>query len=179
VNNESNRPQSAADARAEVEARRHSDRDALNSAFIDRYGDTHPGRSMITADAVATGIFTVAACGAALAPDQLAGVYFAVSCLWFLAGSVLFVVAMMRAAERSRTEAIGIGGLFFMAGSAPMWARRALLGLLGAQVVVALTAAAIRPFTPLAFGTLAPVLGLGFCGWWTARYGVFGARGSH
>jgi len=42
--------------------------------------------------------------------------------------------------------------------------------------VVVVAAAAVRPFTPLAFGTLAPLLGLGFCGWWSARFGIFPAR---
>ena len=44
------------------------------------------------------------------------------------------------------------------------------------QVVVALVAAAVHPFTPLAFGTLVPMVGLGFSGLWAVRHGLFPAR---
>jgi hypothetical protein len=44
------------------------------------------------------------------------------------------------------------------------------------QVVVAVVAAALRPFTELAFGTLAPTLGLALCGWWAVRHGLFEER---
>jgi hypothetical protein len=71
---------------------------------------------------------------------------------------------------------MGIGGLFFLAGSAPRRVQWHLLGSLGVQVVVAVAGAAAHPFTPLAFGTLAPVLALGFCGLWGVRYGRFPDR---
>jgi len=83
--------------------------------------------------------------------------------------------------ERQRPQAqvrgrVGHRAQHFLAGAAPAWPRRPLLGLLAVQVVVVVAAAAVRPFTPLAFGTLAPLLGLGFCGWWSARFGIFPAR---
>ena len=34
----------------------------------------------------------------------------------------------------------------------------------------------IRPFTPLAFGILVPMLGLGLIALWGARHGTFPAR---
>ena len=154
----------------------HGEADLLPGLFADRYGDSRPGRSTVLLDRVATGLLALSALLAAVAPETFVGVYFGYSILCFLAGSVLFFLAMLRAAHRSRTDAIGIGGLFFMAGTAPTWARRQLLGLLGAQVVISVVAASVRPFTPLAFGTLAPLLGLGVCGWWTARFGIFGPR---
>jgi hypothetical protein len=73
---------------------------------------------------------------------------------------------------------MGIGGLFFLAGSAPPAVQRSLLGSLGTQVVVSTVGAAVRPFTPLAFGTLAPMLGLALCGLWAVRHGLFPARAS-
>jgi hypothetical protein len=46
--------------------------------------------------------------------------------------------------------------------------------------VVGITAAAatfnVKPFTPLAFGALVPMFGLGLAGLWAAKYGSFGAR---
>lgn len=169
-------PRSAADARAEVEAQKDERRAALEAAFTARYGDDRPGRRTVVADLVGTVLLAVTGLLAAVWPSTFVGVYFGYSILCFLAGSVLFFLAMVRAAQRSRTDAIGIGGLFFLAGSAPDWARRQLLGLLAAQVVLAVAAATVRPFTPLAFGTLAPMLGLGMCGWWSARFGIFGPR---
>jgi hypothetical protein len=67
-------------------------------------------------------------------------------------------------------------GLFLLTGSAPPAVRRALLTCLGIQTVVAFATAAVRPFTPLAFGVLVPTLGLGACGLWAARHGTFPDR---
>ncbi|MFM7070129.1 MAG: hypothetical protein ACKOYM_11810 [Actinomycetes bacterium] len=169
---------SAAQARADVEARRAQDRAALDAAFADRFGDGRPGRSLVVLDAASTALVTATALLAVLQPRPFELVYLTASLVAFVGGMLLFLLAMIRAAQRSRTDAIGIGGLFFLAGSAPKWARQQLLGLLAAQVVVTITAAAVRPFTVLAFGTLVPLLGLGFCGWWSARFGVFGPRDS-
>jgi len=44
------------------------------------------------------------------------------------------------------------------------------------EVVAAIVSASIRPFTPMAFGFLVPVYGLGLCGLWGARYGTFAPR---
>jgi hypothetical protein len=43
-------------------------------------------------------------------------------------------------------------------------------------VVVAVATAAVRPFTPLAFGILVPLYGLGLAGVWAAAFGTFGPR---
>jgi hypothetical protein len=43
-------------------------------------------------------------------------------------------------------------------------------------VVVAFAAAALRPFTSLAFGILVPMWGLALAGVWGARHGTFGPR---
>ena len=80
---------------------------------------------------------------------------------------------LVLAAARSRDDAMGIGGLFFLAGSAPRAVQRHLMGSLAVQLVVAVVAAALDPFTPLAFGTLVPVLPLGLAGLWSVRHGMF------
>ena len=103
-------------------------------------------------------------------------VFFAVSVVLFLAGCALFMVDLVLAAARSREAIMGIGGLFFMAGSAPRQVQRQLLGSLAVQVLVAVVAAALDPFTPLAFGTLVPTIGLAFCGLWSVRHGLFPER---
>ena len=42
--------------------------------------------------------------------------------------------------------------------------------------IIAVVAAATRPFTSVAFAVLAPLWGLGLAGLWAARYGTFPAR---
>jgi hypothetical protein len=78
---------------------------------------------------------------------------------------------------RSREEVLSVVGIYFLTdGSAPAPVRRRLLLLLVAQSVVAVAAASIRPFTAVAFGVLAPMLGLGLMGLWGARFGTFPER---
>ena len=97
-------------------------------------------------------------------------VLFAVGCAAFLAG-------YFRAVQRSRSEEISVTGLFLLVGPAVPGPVKVRLGLLLAvQVVVALVTAGIRTFTPLAFGVLVPVFGLGLNGLWAARHGQFPPR---
>lgn len=96
----------------------------------------------------------------------------------FATGIVIFFWAYAVAVSRSRTDAIGIGGLFFLAGegTAPTSVKRSLLSSLGVQVAVGLATAIARPFTSLAFGVLAPLFGLALTGLWGAKKGTFGPR---
>jgi hypothetical protein len=95
---------------------------------------------------------------------------FAIGCAAFLAGYA-------RAIQRSRTEEISVTGLYLLAGPAVPGPVKLRLGLLLAvQVVVALVTAGVRTFTPLAFGVLVPVFGLGLNGLWAARHGWFPPR---
>lgn len=102
----------------------------------------------------------------------------AVALALFAAGIAIFFWAYAIAVNRSRTDAIGIGGLFFLAGSetAPPPVKRALLASLAVQTVVGLATAGARPFTSLAFGVLVPLYGLALTGLWGARNGTFGPR---
>jgi len=94
----------------------------------------------------------------------------------FALGCVAFLVAIWAGAQRSRTHLMGIGGWFLLVGSAPTRVRLLLLGSVVAQVVIGIVAAAVRPFSPLAFATLCWVWGLGLAGWWGARHGDFPER---
>lgn len=102
----------------------------------------------------------------------------ALSLALFAAGLGIFVWAYAIAVARSRTDAMGIGGLFFLAGrhTAPARVKFALLSSLAAQVVVGLATAGARPFTSLAFGVLVPTYGLALTGLWGARKGRFAPR---
>ena len=91
----------------------------------------------------------------------------------FFAGIVTMLWAFFIAVNRSRVDAIGVGGLYFGAGSTPKAVRWHLLGATTMQLVAGIVTASIRPFTPLAFGTLVWIFGIGMMGLWTARYGEF------
>jgi hypothetical protein len=94
----------------------------------------------------------------------------------FAVGSLAYLAGYAQAVQRSRTRVIAMAGLVFLSDCAPPDVRRQLLGATGVQVVTALVTASIRPFTPLAFGVLAPVFGLGLQCLWAARHGEFPAR---
>ena len=131
------------------------------------------GRPLVRATLGATAVFTVSAVSAAIAPSTLGTPVAVLDLLLFVVGLAAFAAALVRAAARSRHDELSVSGLFLLTGSAPVAVRRALLGALAVQTVVAVATAAARPFTPLAFGVLVPTLGLGACGLWAARHGTF------
>ena len=176
-------PKTAAEARAEVEARRAEDRARREAVFADRYGDLVPGRAVIVASWVSTVVLGLVTVAAVVDPDGFDGSFLAVAFSYFVIGSLGFGVDVVLAARRSRESAMGIGGIFFPAGSAPRSVQWQLIGSPGVQVVVVLATAGIgfarlqgREVNSLAFGVLAPVLALGFCGLWGVRHGLFPDR---
>jgi hypothetical protein len=138
---------------------------------------TH-GRRIIVSSWIGTVLFAVVTIVATLILGPIRYVAVAVDLAMFAVGTVVFFWAYAVAVGRSREVDIGIGGLFFLAGSdtAPAPVRRHLLGSFGVQVVVAVTTASVRPFTTLAFGILVPLHGLAHTGLWAARHGRFGPR---
>ena len=121
-------------------------------------------------------MFALTAIPAAIAPDTFAGVALIVSLVLFLLGTLAFLWAYGVAVGRSRTDLMGIGGLFFLAGSAPRSVQQPLIGSLIVEVVVAGVTASTRVYTPLAFGVLVPMYGLGLMGLWGAKFGTFPPR---
>ena len=133
------------------------------------------GRRIVVASWVGTALFAVSAVAAAAVPSVFEALSVAVALVLFALGCGAFLWAYGIAISRSRFEVVSIGGVFLLTG-APVPVRLNLLGSLGAQVVVALVTASVRPFTGLAFGVLVPMLGLGPAGLWGARYGSFPDR---
>ena len=141
-------------------------------------------RPWLTSDRTVRGVWaaTVLFClttvlAAALPAGPMRPVAVVVSLACFVVGSALYLAGYARAVQRSRTEEISMAALTFLAGeTAPGRVRRLLLGATALQVVVAVAAASARPFTSLAFGILAPVLGLGAQAFWASRVGVFPRR---
>ncbi len=174
------RAPSAAEARAEVEARRSEVRAERAAAFVAAYGEHPPGRWVLVGSWALTAGFVVATLVAAAGAGTTAGWYVSTSLVLFASGCLLFALDIVLAAARSRDVAIGIGGLFFLAGSAPPGVRGHLLGALGVQVVTSIAAAGVglariddRELNVLAFGILVPVIGLAVCGYWAVRWGLF------
>lgn len=137
-----------------------------------------PGHRLIQASWAGTVAFAVVCALGVVLIDTFAPVVVGLSAVMFAAGCVLFFVAYAKAVSRSRVELIGIGGLYFLAGTAPPEVRRHLLGSFAAQCVVVVVVIAVRPFTSLVLGALAPMYGLGCAGAWGARYGLFPPRES-
>jgi len=134
------------------------------------------GSAIITASWIGTGVFVVSAFIATLSPDGFGAVAAIVSLVLFAVGCAVFFWAYFIAVQRSRTDLIGIGGLYFLQDSAPKAVRFRLLASLAVEVLVALVTSSIRLYSPLAFGFLVPVFGLGMCGLWGARFGAFEPR---
>jgi hypothetical protein len=135
-----------------------------------------PGPRIFAVAFTGTAVFVVTAIAAAIAPGVFGGVATAVALVLFALGMLVFFAAYARAVSRSRFDTLGIGGLYFLVGSAPRAVQVRLLGALAVQVVVAIITASVRPFSSLAFGILVPMFGVACCGLWGAYHGTFPAR---
>ncbi len=146
-----------------------------------------PGsRRVIVASWIGTGLLAITAVPAAIDPDRFAVAAVLVALGLFAAGVIVFGWAYLVAISRSRRDLIGMGGLFFLAGSAPRPVQRQLIGSFIAQIVVGVATASVwfiaadrfakATVNPLAFGLMAPMYGLGLMGLWAAQYGTFPPR---
>jgi hypothetical protein len=134
------------------------------------------GEAIINGSWAGTGLYVALAIAGTIFPDAFATPTAVVSGALFVVGCVAFFWAYAVAVSRSRTDLIGIGGLYFLAGTAPKVVRYRLRLSLALEIVAALVSSSIRPFTPMAFGFLVPVFGLGMCGLWGARHGTFAPK---
>ena len=146
----------------------------VSSKADPRPGPTSAG--LVRASDVGTVVFAVVAVISAIDLRQLKAVIVVVAGLWFLAGCLGYGWAFATAVERSRTDEISMGGLFFLQGSAPRDVQVRLYLALTVQIVVAVATAAARPFTSQAFAVLGPMFGLGVMALWGARFGQFPPR---
>ena len=134
------------------------------------------GTLIINLSWAGTSVYTALALAGTIVPDWFAIPTAVVSGVLFAIGCVVFLWAYALAVSRSRTDAIGIGGLYFLVGTAPPEPAFRLRLSFGIEVAAAIVSASIRPFTPMAFGFLVPVYGLGMMGLWGARHGTFEPR---
>jgi hypothetical protein len=135
------------------------------------------GERIVLLDWIGTGVFVAVATLATILPDDAARPAAVVDLVLFAVGVVTFLWAYAVAVSRSRTDALSIAGLYFLADdAAPRPTRIRLRIALAVQVVVAIVSASIRLYTSVAFGVLVPMFGLGLMGLWGARHGRFAAR---
>jgi hypothetical protein len=147
----------------------------------DRGGDEsrhpEPGEGLVNLDFAGTGLLVGTSAGAAVLPGSFGAAHAVVSIGAFAIGVAAFLWAYALGIARSRTDLIGIGGLFFLAGgAAPRVVAFRLRIAFAVQTVAVVVAASVRPFTIVAFGILAPMLGLGLMALWGGRHGTFPAR---
>jgi hypothetical protein len=135
-----------------------------------------PGEGLIRASFVGTAVLVVTS-ALAVAFDGPARSFNAiVAGAMFVLGCAAYLLGYAQAVQRSRTDLVSMAGLAFLVDAAPKAVQRRLIGSTVVEVVVVVTAAAVRPFTTLAFGILAPVFGLGVQCLWAARHGTFPRR---
>ncbi len=138
--------------------------------------DDYPGPGIVNASFAGTGVLIVASGVGMLAPDDFGGLTAVVSGVLFIVGVVAFLWGYANGVVRSREEKITLGGLFFLSQTAPAVVRFRLRMALVVQIVLATVAAAVRPYTAVAFAVLAPMFGLGLMALWGARHGRFFSR---
>jgi len=139
-------------------------------------GTDPEGAKLYRTDLYATIAFTIAAVLAAIFPDPLDIPFAVFSTILFGIGTIAFLWAYAKAIERSREHDVSVAMIYGMSGVAPKEIRRKFHLLTFVQSAVAITTAAIRPFSPQAFGILVPMLGIGLAGLWAARHGTFTER---
>lgn len=109
--------------------------------------------------------------------DSLDLAYAVFSSILFLAGIVLFALGFWNGVQRSRVELVTLSGLLAAnRGNVVRSVRWSVWGAFGAQVVIAVVAASLRPFTQQAFALLAPLFGIGLAALWGSRHARFHLR---
>lgn len=133
------------------------------------------GENLIRIALAGTALFIVTASTAVFVKPIRAAAMVVAGTLFFV-GIAAFFAAYFRAVARSRGEVLGVGGIYFLSGSAPRAVQIKLLGAVAAQSAVGLATASLRPYTSLAFGMLVPMFGVGIAGLWGALYGKYPER---
>ena len=142
--------------------------------MADALDDPPPGIVLVNVAFAGTGVVAGTSAASALLPGTFGIVHAVVSCVLFAVGTGALLWAYALGVSRSREEAVTIPGLFWLAGAvAPADVRRPLRIALAIEVVAVVAAAAVRPYSEVAFGILAPLFGLGLMAVWGGQHGSF------
>ena len=136
-----------------------------------------PGKSLLRLAWQSTLLLAVVAAFGLMAPESSRLFVVTASLTMFVLGLFLFVFGLMYGLRRSRVETVTVSGLFLLQNSAPRSIQRQFAWSTIAQLVVAFTAAALKPYTDIAFVILAPMLPVGSAALWSAQHGFFPERG--
>jgi len=141
---------------------------------------------LVRGNRIGTVVFLAAlAIGVPFKTDRWAQVIvIVVSVALFAAGVATSLWAYARALELSRVRNVGVANLFLLTGeTAPKAVKWWMSAALAVQVIAAIVGASVgmsglekSQLTPLAFGVLVPMFGIGMNGAWAARYGSYGPR---
>ncbi len=124
---------------------------------------------IVQASIAGTVVFAVTAVPAAIAPDAFVGVAVIVSwCCSPSAWSPSRGPTPWPSAAAAPTSSASVACSSSPA-ARPAACSAALIGSLVAEIVIAVATASTRVYTPLAFGVLVPMYGLGLMGLWGAR----------
>jgi hypothetical protein len=143
---------------------------------VDGYDDA-VGDNLVNLVFAGTGAIAGTSIAAAILPGTFGVAHAILASVLFVVGTGALLWAYALGVSRSRTLAVTLAGLFFLSGAtAPPELRRRFRIALAVQVVAVVAAAAVRPYTVVAFGVLAPVFGLGLMSMWGGRHGSFLAK---
>ena len=139
--------------------------------------DRPPGDGLVNLTFAGTGALVGTSIAASVLPDPFGIVHAVLSGVLFVVGTGALLWAYALGVSRSRAVVVTLPGLFFLAGgAAPPDTSRRFRVAFAVEIVVVVAAAAIHPYTNVAFGVLAPLFGLGLMSVWGGRYGSFAAR---
>jgi hypothetical protein len=143
----------------------------------DLYDDRPPGDGLVNLAFAGTGAVVGTSVAAAILPDTFGVAHAVVSGILFAIGTGALLWAYALGVSRSRTVVVTLPGLFFLgSGAAPPDVSRRFRIALAAEIVAVVAAAAVRPYSVVAFGILAPMFGLGLMAVWGGRHGAFPVR---
>lgn len=135
-----------------------------------------PGQHLLRLSWLSTVVLAAVVAAGLVSADGFIPFVVALSVAMFLLGSLLLLLGLLYGLKRSRVEIVTVFGLFFLQDSAPSTVRRVFAGSMAFQFVIAFTAAAMRPYTEMAFVILAPMLPLGSAALWSSQHGFFPRR---
>ncbi len=136
----------------------------------------NPGQYLLRLTWQSTVLLAVVAAFGLMTPESFGSLVVIVSSTMFVAGLFLLLLGLAYGIKRSRVETVTVAGLFLLQDSAPRPVQRLFGWSMVAQLTVAFTAAALKPYSDIAFVILAPMLPVGSASLWSAQHGFFPTR---
>jgi len=121
--------------------------------------------------------FALAAIATHFASGSLDLMFAATSTALSAVGVVFALLGFWNGVQRSRVDEVSLAGLLAVDKSfVPRSARNSIWIANGSQILIAFTAAILRPFTQQVFALLVPMFGVGIATLWGSRFALFHPR---